>query len=63
MVKGKYAQLSKSQNIMNMIVGYEFHKNYFDLWLTLDSISMTKAEKLLEYTWNLFYLVKLVTIP
>ena len=35
---------------MNMIVYYEFHKNYSDLWLMLDSISMKNAKKLLECT-------------
>ena len=31
-------------------LGYEFHKKCFDLWLTVNSISIVNAEKSMEYT-------------
>ena len=33
-----------------MEMDYEFHKNCFDLWQTVYSMSMENAEKSLEYT-------------
>ena len=43
---------------MFMQLGYGFHKNCFDLWLAVNSMSVMNAEKTLEYTQNCVYLVK-----
>ena len=40
---------------MFMQLCYEFNKKYFDLSLTLNSMSMANAEKSLEYTKILFF--------
>ena len=39
---------------MQIAIGYEFHKNCFDLWLAVYGMSMKNAQKSLEYTQNLF---------
>ena len=41
---------SKIEGSIIPLLSYEFHKNCFDLWLTVYIMSMTNAEKLLEYT-------------
>ena len=38
----------KSINVYADKLNYEFNKNYFHLWLTVHSTSMTNAEKLLD---------------
>ena len=34
---------------MQVAIGYELPKNYFDLWLAVYNVSMMSAEKSLEY--------------
>ena len=36
----------------NPIKSYKFHKNCFDLWLMIYSISMTKVENSMKYIWS-----------